>query len=124
MDNTDARKKNTAFPYNIYPGLTFCVPLPKRKAVHYRCCQKVFDKNSPSDSVFEADINKYQSAAVKCHAEMISKYSAVFGGFGIDKNGFNFRSNANNNSQVNDNKKWNTYGSINGFAQFMHLRER
>ena len=49
MDNTDARKKNTAFPYNIYPGLTFCVPLPKRKAVHYRCCQKVFDKNSPSD---------------------------------------------------------------------------
>jgi hypothetical protein len=69
-------------------------------------------------------MSKYQPEAMKCHSEMISKYGAVFGGFGIDKNGFNFRSNANNNSQVNDNKKWNTYGSINGFAQFMHLRER
>ena len=30
-------------------------------------------------------MSKYQPEAMKCHSEMISKYGAVFGGFGIDK---------------------------------------
>lgn len=124
MDNTEERMKNTAFPFKIFPGMTFMINLPKRKAIHYRCCQKVFDKNSPSDADYEANQNKFFSQAQACHSKMISDYNAVFGGFGINKDGFNFRSNANNNAQVQGLDQWSTSSDIDGFSQFLHLRER
>lgn len=124
MDNTEERKKNTAYKEDVYPGLVFIMSLPKRKAIHYRCCQKVFDLNSPTDAQYESDQSTYSQKARECHARMIRDYGAVFGGFGINKDAFNFKSNANNNATVQGQTQWHTKSGVDGSSQFLHLRER